>query len=94
MLIMFMLSEYRSAGIGATFAGVGTNIFVSGTGDRTWTTLRRRRRMTYKIPPMLIATIAVPPIAKPIGNARLEICAFVIGVGVGEDGFKFASKFE
>ncbi len=91
-----MLSEYRSVGMGATLDGasVGTNILVSGTGDRIFTTLRRRCRKTYRMPPMLIAIIAVPPIAKPIGNARLEICAFVIGVGAGEDGFKFANKLE
>ena len=40
LLIMFILSVYRSAGIGATFAG--TDILVSGTGDLIFTTLRRR----------------------------------------------------
>ena len=39
-----------------------------------------------------MATMAVPPTAKPIGNARLEIDEEADGVGV--DGLKFASKFE
>lgn len=90
LLIMFILSVYRSAGIGATFAGI--DILVSGTGDLIFTILRRRCRITYRIPPILMATIAVPPTAKPIGNARLEIDEEADGVGV--DGLKFASKFE
>ena len=39
-----------------------------------------------------MATMAVPPTAKPMGNARLDIGEATDGVGV--DGLKFASKFE
>ena len=92
LLIMFILSVYRSVGIGATFSRVVTDILVSGTGDLIFTTLRRRCLTIYRIPPILIATIAVPPTAKPMGNARPIGDEEAAGVGV--DGLKFASKFE